>query len=439
MKLHYYVLLAWGLFASSTACKPPQEGINPGGPDSTGVQLPDESGTVTEVGQPQGTLIVKTIGPEGGTIGTEDGNVKLVIPAGAVSKSTQITIQPITNKNATGLGVAYRFSPEGLTFSKPATLTFQYDEKKLSSQQADNLGIAYQRTNHVWYDVSGTRVDAGKHEISVPMEHFSDWTPYEQAQFNFAVIGSQMGNGVEYVGLGKSINLYAVLNSYDSNYPKDSKEKPLKAKSGLGSNWKLIGEGKLTATGDGATYTAPTTQPKQNPVTVTADLEFVGKKFKVTLICQIYVGQGTFFNVTVNGTTYVDHSTSCFSFDGHTYLACTAGASQMSFNIKGANRPEGFYRYNEKELPNTVIAVYKQSSDPMDGNGFLSFYYDCSGKTINSSGGVSFDKVEVINGTKYVTGTVAATVYRTYGVCNKDWRLEKTTISGTFRLQYLEL
>jgi hypothetical protein len=438
MKLHYYLVLAWGLLASLTACKHDPDAIipDPTKPDSTSVQLPDQSGTVTEVGQPQGGLTSKAIGSQGGTITSEDGKVNLVIPAGALSKTTDITIQPITNKNSTGLGLAYRFLPEGLTFSKPATLTVQYDEKKLSSQQAENLGISYQRTDHIWYDVSGASVDVSKHEISVPMEHFSDWTPYEQAQLNFTIIGSNTGNGVEYVDLGQSIDLYAALNIYDSNYPKSQKEKPLKAKPGLGSNWNLIGEGKLVPGGSGATYTAPSTAPKQNPVLVTADLEFVGKKFKVTLICQIYVGQGTFFNVSIDNATYEAHTFGCARVGEFVYVICGAGSTQMSFNIKATDLIERVYRYGNKEAPNTVMAVFKPSDNPMDGHGFLSTYIDCAYEEITSTGGVTIDKIEVVNGIKYVTGSVFATCYQTHGVCNKNWSLEKVKITGSFRLQF---
>jgi len=61
-----------------------------------------------------------TIGPEGGKISA--GPHTLVIPAGAVSAPTQITMTL-----RTGMGVnAVQFQPEGLRFNKPASLTMSY-------------------------------------------------------------------------------------------------------------------------------------------------------------------------------------------------------------------------------------------------------------------------------------------------------------------------
>ncbi|WP_461078662.1 hypothetical protein [Spirosoma flavus] len=439
MKLHHYLLLGGAFIASFTSCKHPTDPIVPGGPDSTTVVIPDHSGTVTEVGQPQGTATSKVIGPEGGSISAEGGKVQLVIPAGAVSKATDISIQPITNKNSTGLGVAYRFLPEGLQFSKPATLTFQYDEKKISSKQPENLRIAYQRNDGVWYQVTGSSVNMSKHEVTVPMEHFSDWTPYEESQLNFTQIGSNTGSGAEYVPLGGTIELYAVLNTEDPNYPKSAKEKPLKAKRGLGKNWQLIGEGKLNPELTGATYTAPTTVPKQNPVLVTADIEFEGKPFKVTLICQIYVGDGTFFNILINNAEYKGHSFSCSRIDGQIYIGCGAGVNQMYFRLNTNELAERYYKFDNEERPNTAMLAFKPTDDPLNGHGFLCAYVNCSNETITSPGQVSIDKIEIVNGVTYVTGSVIATGYQTHGVCNKDWSLEKVTLTGSFRMLYLDL
>src|SRR4051812_31198421 len=87
--------------------------------------IPEQS--VTDAGKPVGNSTSKAIGVEGGTITSPDGNVQLNIPAGALSKTTIITIQPVTNEIPGGMGHAYRFSPDGTQFSKPATLTFSYD------------------------------------------------------------------------------------------------------------------------------------------------------------------------------------------------------------------------------------------------------------------------------------------------------------------------
>jgi hypothetical protein len=64
-------------------------------------------------------VTTKVIGPQGGviTVGTH----RLTIPAGALSRSVTIKAEQMTgNVNSV------RFSPEGLQFSKPATLELSY-------------------------------------------------------------------------------------------------------------------------------------------------------------------------------------------------------------------------------------------------------------------------------------------------------------------------
>lgn len=70
------------------------------------------------------------VGPAGATLQTADGRAKLVIPPGALSVQTTLTIQS-TQRNIAGFnmltGTAYDFGPEGIQFEKPVQLTFQYD------------------------------------------------------------------------------------------------------------------------------------------------------------------------------------------------------------------------------------------------------------------------------------------------------------------------
>ncbi|MBD2702149.1 hypothetical protein IC229_15970 [Spirosoma sp. BT702] len=442
MKLHHYLFCGLGTLLSFTACKPEVDTTLQPLPLPPGIE---QTGTVTESGQPQGAPISKVIGPEGGTISTADGHVQLSIPAGALTKSTDISIQLITNKNPNGLAQAYRFSPEGLTFRQAATLTFQYDEKKLSSKDVENLGIAYQRSNGIWYDVAGASVNTSKHEINVPIRHFSDWTPYELAQLEFTGIGSSTTSGTEYVPCGKSIDLYAGLLTSNPDYPKDSTEKPLKAKKGFGSNWKLFGEGQLSVDpkASGAKYTAPGLPPVQNPVQVTADLEFENKKFKITLFCQIYVGDGSYFTLTAQNNTKGSSSFSCAQVANQVILEGSVGSYVMMLKVNAKDLHEGYYTYDKcgVDAVNGVQAVY--SSITKDGeipDAYISYYDgDCDGLCHPSPDGLSVDLIETTNGVRYVTGSFVGTCYRRTGVCNKNFKLEKVSVKGSFRMPILKL
>ncbi len=72
---------------------------------------------------------VATIGPEGGRL--RMGAHELVIPAGALARSTEIGGEVVG-----GAGLAVRFSPHGLQFSRPAVLTLNYAGCAAAQRQA---------------------------------------------------------------------------------------------------------------------------------------------------------------------------------------------------------------------------------------------------------------------------------------------------------------
>jgi hypothetical protein len=105
---------------------------------------------ITEFGETIGQAVEVTIGPDGGTINSSDGLLSVSIPQGALSGSTLISIQAITNQAPLGLGNGYRLGPEGLSFENPLTLTFHYNEELLDSNPADFLWIVFQESDGSW-------------------------------------------------------------------------------------------------------------------------------------------------------------------------------------------------------------------------------------------------------------------------------------------------
>lgn len=181
MKVRYYWILGFFMLASMTACKHDEEPITPDPvKPGSGQELPGKN--QTEVGVPQGTATSLTIGPAGGILTTADGRVRLEIPAGAVASNTLISIQPILNHAPNGLGLAYRFSPDGTQFAKPATLTIKYQKGAVAVNDPLMLQVGYQGSDKQWLRVPGVKVDTLSQSISVPMPHFSDWTAYEIAK-----------------------------------------------------------------------------------------------------------------------------------------------------------------------------------------------------------------------------------------------------------------
>ncbi len=119
------------------------------------------------------------IGAEGGTATSSDGNIKLQIPQGALSSSTPVKINISTDSLPNGFSAIYDFSPNGLTFSKPATLTIHYSDSLLAGISPLSAGIGYEDDKGNWYGVGGGSVDTVAHTFTVPISHFSKWGIYQ--------------------------------------------------------------------------------------------------------------------------------------------------------------------------------------------------------------------------------------------------------------------
>ena len=77
---------------------------------------------ITEAGKPTGKIVEKMMNKDGGILVSGDGNLELIIPPGALSKNTTISIQPITNLMPNGNGQAYRLEPSGIQFQQTYSL-----------------------------------------------------------------------------------------------------------------------------------------------------------------------------------------------------------------------------------------------------------------------------------------------------------------------------
>jgi len=99
----------------------------------------------------------------GGTV-TEASGAKVVIPAGALSKSVAIAVTqsaagaPALPGDVTDLGVMYAFTPHGTTFDVPATITVPFDPAALPAGKTPVL-LKTNATQSAWEVVSGATVN----------------------------------------------------------------------------------------------------------------------------------------------------------------------------------------------------------------------------------------------------------------------------------------
>lgn len=172
-------LLSLVLVTTSVSCKKDTDVLNPDQPD-TNTPSPPATESVTPVGTPEGPAVTARIGPAGGIIVSADERIRITIPAGALTADQTISVQPLNENNCpAGIGQAFRLLPHGLTFAKPVTITFQYDEEDINGSAPELLRVAYQTNEGYWKSPPTKHVDTATRTVLVQTTHFSDWGVFQ--------------------------------------------------------------------------------------------------------------------------------------------------------------------------------------------------------------------------------------------------------------------
>lgn len=217
----------------------------------------------TPIGIPVGPPTTATIGTAGGTIASSDGKLSITIPAGDLATDTTISVQGITNNAPGGLGTAYRLGPRGMHFSSPVSLRFSYANDTI--QIPELTGVAYQDTDGVWYAPPDYSVDSLTQTVSAPVNHFSDWTDFEQVNI-YPVRATLWTNQTLALELRESITA-----------GQDGQPQPIYRVTDNQVTWSASA-GSISTSSDPtcncspATYRAPGSIPAGNPVRVSASV-----------------------------------------------------------------------------------------------------------------------------------------------------------------------
>ncbi len=282
---------------------------------------------VTDVGTPTGTISTASIGTAGGTLQSVDGKISVTISAGALTSTTAISIQPITNNAPLGLGFGYRLLPEGTTFAMPVQLTFHYDQTLLKETLPDFLWIVTQAANGTWNAMLKSVVDTDAKTVTITSTHFSDWalgrfidfilnpvsTTIKKGQsVKLSLSGFSRDKAIENDEIAPLIPITddnaADLTPLTPIPPIESRLMDFRIKQ-----WTLNGvtapvtnsNGSLNASGKSATYTAPSQLPSTNPVAVSVELEAgdkAGKKASYQITSSISVVESDLYvELTIDG------------------------------------------------------------------------------------------------------------------------------------------
>ena len=275
------------LITLSISCKRDTDIVDPAPVVNPGQPTTPATGAVTPVAAPEGAAITAIIGPAGGTIESADKRIQVQIPAGALTTSQTISVQPLGQNNCpAGSGQAFRLTPHGLTFAKPATVTFQYTSKDVNGTAPELLRVAYQTDKGSWQSPSVKGLDTTARTVSIQTTHFSDWglfkSMYISPDQSFVNPGGSQQLRVFQMGkpLVEGDELFVPLPTLvDTKYIE---------------KWSLAGAGTLAHQHNTGDYYAPETIPATNPVSVTVFLNKTetidGKVYKdLRLVTSIFV------------------------------------------------------------------------------------------------------------------------------------------------------
>ena len=120
-----------------------------------------------------------TIGSVGGTVSAENGTVRLTIPAGALSSTTRITVDRVTNPpadpNLAG-GTSFDFGPDGTQFAVPVTMQLTWDSALLPNDVAPEQLTIAKLVSGAWEPLAATPVvNVAARTVAAPVLSFSSY------------------------------------------------------------------------------------------------------------------------------------------------------------------------------------------------------------------------------------------------------------------------
>ena len=244
---------------------------------------------ITGIGKPDGKKTEINVNKDGSSLVSDDGRVELIIPAGAVSKKTIISIQPIINLMPNGNDKAYRMEPSGIRFQKPVQLIFHYDEEEIKDSMQLLLGIAMQDDKGQWYSLNKFTLDTVAKTISGNINHFSVWATFSELE---------LISDKKRVKVNSTAFLFILGVSRSGKEAGEDELSPLNQwKAPIKGVWRvnniIKGDSKVGVLYSGVrdettftniainNYTAPAKLPDQNPVAVSVDLSGASILYKI--------------------------------------------------------------------------------------------------------------------------------------------------------------
>ncbi|MET0461664.1 MAG: hypothetical protein ABW007_00865 [Chitinophagaceae bacterium] len=374
-------------------------------------------------GEINGLPVENSVGSAGGTITSADGKLKVSVPAGAVTNTTLVSIQEITNTLPLGAGPSYRVLPAGLTLSKPITITLSYDETDLDGSDENALDLATQDDNGTWKRIKNTQLNKAAKTLVVESDHLGDYS---------FTGGYKLSPDKAALGQGESTVLtVSVLK--EKNTEADEKEAELGnffiiTNAGDIETWSARGEGQIVARGSTAEFKAPSPISGHVTTEVSASVRNVKRPGRLTsdklvLRKKITMSSDSFMAGYYDGVPFTCVGVSAFVASGVTVIqGATANNKSVLIFVNGTD--VGSYSYGNPseagkaeircDLTGVIHETVYTLCGPPSSTGYAS-----GGMTINNyqQGGV-------------IAGNFTATLYDDIGC-----QLKTKKITAAFRVK----
>ena len=413
-QIQYYFLLGLMLLSSTLVFSQSKRA-------TTGTKKSVSQATVTKQGKAIGETVTKMIGSEGGTIISEDGLLTVTIPEGSLSADTEIGIQMIENTNPAVFGFSYRITPHHITFSKPAVLSFKYEDEMLDKIDPSILFISTFE-NSKWMAMAG-KVNQEQKIISFETSHFSDWS---------MVNSIKITPTSQYLAEEESSYLRIIEFGLDQQKLKEGQAMPIQQPKTIDSRfvktWDIHGRGTLMMLGSSASYTAPSGNSDLGKDEIVATINYQ----KGTLLLYAWVRllrPGVYLEV--EGKKYAFPDVTQW-YNG--YISTQTDQGSLSIRILGETiNSTGQWRWkNQTDLPTTF-----EFDTPIDKNGntksYKAYYYPGKNADQRDSNG----RIQIFyfgSHDDYVSGSFTITDAGIFKPDDDYSMTDTTPVKGYFRI-----
>lgn len=141
------------------------------------------------------------VGPTGGGLSSSDGRAGLVLPDGALTETTSLSVSPspaLPVQVGVLPGSIYQFGPEGTQFAEPVTMTIKYDRAAIPAgySEASLRLFTFNADAGSWQQVPGSFVDMRQGTVSGKVVHFSVYAAAADPPPDFFVWANSAGEWV---------------------------------------------------------------------------------------------------------------------------------------------------------------------------------------------------------------------------------------------------